>query len=112
MPNATGQWYLSQSLDDGTVCMGTLSLQQEGAKISGKVEWDDNPDGSRVNQPHGSIVGVMIETIVSFSVIYPGNLVSHYAADFSVADVANTHGIFVNNTGESGSWSAGKAKRP
>lgn len=111
MPDVTGQWYLSQFLNDGTCSMGTLSLQQQTSEISGKVEWDDVPEGFKVDHPDGSIVGVMIETIVSFSVIHAGNLVGHYAADLSVADTEMTRGICVSNTGKSGSWSASKTNR-
>lgn len=111
MPDVTGQWYLSQVLNDGTGSMATLSLQQQTSKISGKIEWDDVPEGYKANHPDGSIVGVMIETIVSFSVIHAGNLVGHYAAELSVADTKMTHGICVSDTGESGSWGASKTNK-
>ena len=108
--DVTGRWNLSQVVN-GTGSMGTLSLQQQGSKISGAVEWDDYPVGYRVDHPDGSLVGAMVETTVSFSVIYSGNIVAHYAANLSNALEKMTNGVCFSNTGDSGSWEAKKTNK-
>ena len=105
--DVTGRWYLSQVVN-GTGSMGTLSLQQQGSKISGKVEWDDHPVGYKVDHPDGSIVGVTMETTVSFSVVNSGNIVAHYAAELSNAGEKMSDGVSFSNIGDSGSWEAKK----
>ena len=101
--DVTGRWYLSQTVN-GIISMGTLSLQQQGSKISGNVEWDDHQNDS--------IVGVVIVTVVSFSVIHAGNLVGHYAADLSESALDKmSHGVCINKTGDSGSWEAKKSSK-
>jgi hypothetical protein len=94
--DVTGRWDISQTNAGGTKYMGTLILKQQGSKISGNADWKNHPDGS--------IVGAMIETAVSFSVIYAGNLVGHYAANLSGKKM--TRGVCFSNTGDSGAWEA------
>jgi hypothetical protein len=96
--DVTGRWSISQTNVNGTRYAGTLSLKQQSSKITGKVDWQNHPDGS--------IVGAIIGTTVSFSVIYAGNLVGHYAAQLSSAGKTMTRGVCFSSTGDSGTWEA------
>jgi hypothetical protein len=100
--NVTGRWKIGQSNINGT---GTLSLRQQGWKITGTADW------SKQNHRNGTIVGAIVGTTVSFSIIYPGDLlVGHYAANLNpIRPKEMTQGVGLSSAGDSATWDAKKA---
>lgn len=99
--NVTGRWKIGQSNINGT---GTLSLRQQGSKVTGTADW------SKQNHRNGTIIGAIVGTTVSFSIIYPGDLlVGHYAANLNPTRPREmTQGVGHSSAGDSAAWAAQK----
>lgn len=96
--DVTGRWKISQTNVNGTRYTGTLSLRNQSSKITGSVDWQNHPDAS--------VVGARIGTAISFSLIYAGNVVGHYAADLNPEGNHMTRGVCFSSTADSGTWEA------
>ncbi|HEX4955498.1 MAG TPA: hypothetical protein VF017_19065 [Thermoanaerobaculia bacterium] len=96
--DVTARWNIAQTNANGARYAGTLILQQHGSRITGTADWQNHPDGS--------VVGAIVGLTVSFSVIYAGNLIGHYAAELNPSGNHMGCGVCYSNTGDSGTWEA------
>lgn len=93
----TGRWSISQVNVSKAKYTGTLTLRQRGWKVVGEADWQNHPDGT--------IIGAIVGTTISFTIIYPGGLIGHYAAELLADGKRMTRGVCISDN-DSGTWEA------
>ena len=95
-PQIGGRWDIVQV--NGDELNGVLVLEQDGPRISGRVEWRDHADGS--------IIGALIGRAVSLSVFYRNGSVAHYAAELNADGAGIEQGVVASSTRVHATWTA------
>ena len=94
--NVEGRWKIAQK--DDLEYSGTLILEQEGRKLTGKLAWSNHEDGS--------IIGSLTGHVVSLTLYYPSGGIGNYSAELNADGNRMDQGVVVSNTDVYGTWTA------